>query len=55
MAQSQRITVKGVRRREISSEDLAYIYFLMGKAALRAKRERDAEEKAKQREKKRER
>jgi hypothetical protein len=49
MAQSSRISVKGVRRREISSEDLAYIYFLMGKAALRAKRDRAAQEKAKRR------
>jgi hypothetical protein len=49
MAQSKRISVRGVKRREISTEDLSYIYFLMGKSALRAKRERAAADKAKRR------
>lgn len=50
---TRRIKVSSVKRREISTEDLAYIYYLMGKAALRKKRERQAQEKVKRREAKR--
>lgn len=52
MAQTRRIKVTGVKRHELSTEDLAYIYYLMGKASLREKRERAAKEKAKHRERK---
>lgn len=47
-----RIKVKGVKKREISTEELGYLYHLMGKAALRARREREARERAKRRERK---
>lgn len=55
MPQSKRIKVKGVKKREVSTDDLAYIYYLMGKAALRERREREAQAKAKRREGKHER
>jgi len=51
MAQTRRIRVKGVKKREISTDELAYLYFLMGKAALRKRRAQAADEKAKRREK----
>lgn len=44
---SQRIRVKGVRKSEIDSEQLALIYWLQAKRILREKRERDARAKAK--------
>jgi hypothetical protein len=50
MAQSRRIKVKGVRREEIDTEQLALIYWLQAKRVLREKREREAAEKAKRRE-----
>ncbi len=50
---TRRIKVSGVKRQELSTEDLAYIIYLMGKATLRKKREREAQEKAKGRGRKR--
>ncbi|HEY7831904.1 MAG TPA: hypothetical protein VIC06_15190 [Solirubrobacteraceae bacterium] len=47
MAQTNRIKIKGVKRREISTEDLSYYYFLRGKEVLRQRRERAAAEKKK--------
>jgi hypothetical protein len=41
--------VKGVRRDEIDTEQLALIYWLQAKRVLREKREREAQEKAKRR------
>jgi hypothetical protein len=50
MGQTRRIKVKGVRRDEIDSEQLALIYWLQAKRVLREKREREAKAKAKRRE-----
>jgi hypothetical protein len=50
VTRSRRIKVKGVRRDEIDTEQLALIYWLQAKRVLREKRERDAQEKAKRRE-----
>jgi hypothetical protein len=50
MAQARRIRVKGVRRDEIDTEQLALVYWLQAKRILREKREREAREKAKRRE-----
>lgn len=47
MAKSTRIKVTGVRRSEISTEDLALVYWLQAKRILREKRERDAKAKGK--------
>ncbi|HEY7829179.1 MAG TPA: hypothetical protein VIC06_01285 [Solirubrobacteraceae bacterium] len=54
---TRRIKVKGVKKRELSmsTEELSYLYYLMGKSELRARREREAREKAKRRERKHER
>lgn len=49
----RRTHVKGVKKRELSADDLSYIYYLLGKQALREKREREAKEKAERRERKR--
>jgi hypothetical protein len=49
---TRRITVKGIKREVISSEDLALIYWLQAKRVLREKREREAQERAKRRERK---
>ena len=49
---TRRIKVKGVRRDEIDTEQLALIYWLQAKRVLREKREHDAQEKAKRRESK---
>jgi hypothetical protein len=46
---ARRIKVKGVRRSEIDSEQLALIYWLQAKRVLRERREREAREKAKRR------
>lgn len=53
MSSTRRITVKGVRKRELSSEDMAFILFQLGKAELRRKRELKDREKTKRRERKR--
>jgi hypothetical protein len=50
MAQARRIQVKGVRRDEIDTEQLALIYWLQAKRVLRERRERKEKEKAKRRE-----
>lgn len=47
---ARRIHIKGVRRREIDSELLAFVYFQEGKRLRRLRREREAREKAKRRE-----
>lgn len=53
MPQSRRIKVKGVRRDEIDTEQLALIFWLQAGRVLREKkREREAQEKAKRRERK---
>jgi hypothetical protein len=51
VAQARRIKVKGVRRDEIDTEQLALIYWLQAKRVLRERREREAKAKAKRREK----
>ncbi len=50
MAKSSRIRVEGVKREEIDTEQLALVYWLQAKRVLREKREREAKEKAKRRE-----
>jgi hypothetical protein len=40
----RRIKVKGIIREEIATDQLAMVYFLMGKAAVQAKRRRAAAE-----------
>jgi hypothetical protein len=50
MAQTRRIKVKGVRRDEIDTEQLALIYWLQAKRLLRERREKEAKAKAKRRE-----
>jgi hypothetical protein len=52
---TRRIKVKGIKRDEIDTEQLALIYWLMAKRVLREKREREARERAKRRERKSER
>ena len=46
---ARRIQIKGVRRREIDSELLAFVYFQEGKRLRQLRREREALEKAKRR------
>jgi hypothetical protein len=48
MARSRRITVKGVRRDEIDTEQLALVYWLQAKRILRERREQEEKAKAKQ-------
>lgn len=52
MTRSKRIKVKGVKRDEIDTEQLALIYWLQAKRVLLERREREAQEKAKRRERK---
>jgi hypothetical protein len=47
VTRSRRIKVKGVRRDEIDTEQLALIYWLQAKRVLRERREREAKAKAK--------
>jgi hypothetical protein len=47
---ARRIRVKGVRKTEISAEQLAVVYWLSAKRQLKEKREREALEKQKRRE-----
>jgi hypothetical protein len=54
MPRSRRITVKGVRKDVIDTEQLALVYWLQAKRILREKREQEARAKAK-REQRRER
>jgi hypothetical protein len=49
---TRRIKVKGIKRDEIDTEQLALIYWLQAKRVLREKREREAQEKARRRERK---
>lgn len=44
---SRRIKVTGVRKTEVSPEDLSLIFWLQAKRVLREKREREAQAKAK--------
>jgi hypothetical protein len=46
---TRKIKVTGERKDEISSEDLALIYWLQAKRILRERREQEAKEKAKRR------
>jgi hypothetical protein len=46
MTQSRHIKVKGVRRDEIDTEQLALIYWLQAKRVLRERREKEAQAKA---------
>jgi hypothetical protein len=50
---ARRIRVKGIRKREIDTEQLALVYWLQAKRVLRERREREAQEKAKRRERER--
>jgi hypothetical protein len=50
MTGTRRIKVRGVRRDEIDTEQLALVYWLQAKRILREKREREAKEKANRRE-----
>lgn len=43
----RRVRVEGVRKSEISTEDLALVYWLQAKRLLREKRERDLKAKTK--------
>jgi hypothetical protein len=47
---ARRIKVKGVRKSEIDTEQLALVYWLQAKRVVREKREREAKERAKRRE-----
>jgi hypothetical protein len=47
---TRRIKVKGIKKDEIDTEQLALVYWLMAKRQLREKREHEAQEKAKRRE-----
>jgi hypothetical protein len=47
---ARRIKVKGIRKSEIDTEQLALVYWLQAKRILREKREREEKEKAKRRE-----
>jgi hypothetical protein len=49
---ARRIKVKGVRKSEIDTEQLALIYWLQAKRILRERREHEAQAKAKRREQK---
>jgi hypothetical protein len=46
---TRRIRVKGIRKDEVDTEQLALIYWLQAKRVLRERREREAQEKAKRR------
>jgi hypothetical protein len=50
MASTRRIKVKGIKKSEIDTEQLALVYWLQAKRILRERREREAKEKAKRRE-----
>jgi hypothetical protein len=42
----KRIKVKGIRRAEIDTDQLALVYWLLAKRAVEEKRQREAEDKA---------
>lgn len=50
MGKTRRIKVKGVRREEIDSEQLALVYWLQAKRLLRERRANEQAAKAKRRE-----
>lgn len=50
MGRARRIKVKGIKKSEIDTEQLALVYWLQAKRVLRERREREAQEKAKRRE-----
>lgn len=45
-----RVKVRGIRRKEIDTDQLALVYWLMAKRAVEEKRKREAEEKKLRRE-----
>jgi hypothetical protein len=47
---ARRIQIKGIRRTEIDTDLLAYVYFLQGKRLVQERREREARAKTKRRE-----
>jgi hypothetical protein len=50
---AHRIKVKGIRKSEIDTEQLALVYWLQAKRVLRERREAEAKARAKRREQKR--
>lgn len=46
---TRRIKVRGIRKEEIDSEQLALVYWLMAKRAVEEKRERDLADKRRRR------
>ncbi len=52
MAQARRIKVKGIKKSEIDTEQLALVYWLQAKRVLRERREAEAKARAKRRERK---
>jgi hypothetical protein len=44
---ARRIQIKGIRRSEIDTDLLAYVYFLQGKRLVQERRAREAKAKAK--------
>jgi hypothetical protein len=53
MGNTRRIKVKGIRKSEIDSEQLALVYWLQAKRVLRERREAEEKARAKRREQKR--
>jgi hypothetical protein len=53
MAQARRIKVKGIKKSEIDTEQLALVYWLQAKRVLRERREAEAKARAKRREQQR--
>jgi hypothetical protein len=47
---ARRIHIKGVKRREIDTNLLAYVYFLAGKRLVQERREQEAKAKRRKRE-----
>jgi hypothetical protein len=47
---TQRIKIKGVRRKELDYDAIAYVLFVMAKRQVAERRKREAEERAKRRE-----
>jgi hypothetical protein len=47
---ANRITIKGVRRRELDYDAISYVLFVMAKRQVQERRERQAAERAKRRE-----
>jgi hypothetical protein len=47
---ARRIQIKGVRRSEIDTDLLAYVYFLQGKRLVQERRAREAKAKRRERE-----